>query len=585
MTDIIAKKASRLDGSKWGTITNFQAYFDGFTSRNTQTFVYANGRNQAVLCMEMILADSTGTRLTNDNSPTIEEVLNAIDIIDYNTGDVLGAGTVAGWSFTSVGNVFHKQLTVNPSTAEELDGTADGNNTLVNGLAKVVFYISCDDSALGETALLGVRVTPEDSDGFDGIPVENSKDGTFHKPVSLISRAPITYRLSDLEITGQRIRHPNEVDGTLAFTAGDDPDDGNYWRQFDYHITLSQSAMTRYGTHLYRTVLESDDAYYNEYSFGERRTGYFAYKGYFWSKNVYTDVNSTSPMVPNTRTTFPMSSRGISGKTATVTTEANKLFMTMFCSAGGGISFQYTKIPLIITLYDEYGNAGKFMVTSDELPTGGFDATAFTKLNFLTEFIEDTTPSTDGDDDGQCQLAFDPNAFGSSPAKAYPPFNILARLIKGVPLFCISSGDPHLIIKIANGEPVGYKMKYYICHQALGGFNAGTASPANHAAGDLICMSHKQVVNVDDGYEVGSIDLSEATDKQFYSLKPVWDTKCSVVIASTDGLTKQYFYLLSVSTATGVYGGWGKDLIISNMLHVTDGTKYFVNPTTTPSQI
>jgi hypothetical protein len=582
MTNINTKKASRLDDSEWAGLINFQAYFDGFTSRSTQTYVYANGRNQAVLCIELVLADGTGTRLTNANSPTIDEVLNAIDIIDYNTGDVLGAGTVAGWSFTSVGNAFHKQLIVNSSATEELDGTPDGNNTIANGLAKVVFYISCDDSALGETALLGVRVTPEDGDGIDGIPVENSKDGKFHKPVSLISRAPITYRLTDLEITGQRIRHPNEVDGTLAFTNGDDPDDGNYWRQFDYHIAFSQSAMSRYGTHLYRTVLESDDAYDNECSFGERRTGYFAYKGYFWPKNIYADVNSASPMAPNSRTTFPMSSRGISGKTATVTTEANKLFLTMFCSAGGGISFQYTKIPLIITLYDEYGNAGKFMVTADALPTGGFDATAFTKLNFLTEFIEDTTPSTDGDDDGQCQLAFDPNAFGSSPAKAYPPFKIMARLIKGVPLFCISSGDPHLIIKKANDEANGYKMKYYICHQALTGLDPNSASTVDSTAGDLICMSLHQAQNADNNFDIESIDLTKATAEQSVALKPVWDMQCSVVIAFTDPIIRHYCYLLSVSTYGGDYSGYAKDLIISNMLQVTYGTKYFVNPTTTP---
>jgi len=222
------------------------------------------------------------------------------------------------------------------------------------------------------------------------------------------------------------------------------------------------------------------------------------------------------------------------------------------------------------------------MVTADGLPTGGFDSNGFAKLNFLTEFIEDTTPSTDGDDDGQCQLAFDPNAFGSSPAKAYPPFNILARLINNVPLFCISSGDPHLIIKKANNEANGCKMKYFICHQALTGANSDTIAPADSPAGDLICMSLLQTQYGDSNANMKSIDLTEATTDNSVELKPVWDTQCSVVIAFTDPLKGHYCYLLSVSTAGGDYGGWAKDLIISNMLHVTDGTKYFVNPTTTP---
>lgn len=481
----------------------------------------------------MLLVDSNNKVLTNSNSPDINEFLKNISIIDYNTSLPLGRGKLQGWKASIISNPFHKEL---PPQAALFSGSGnaspDGINSIVDGIARVVFYISCDDTAEEETITLGFSVNIPSSDGFesDSTTVENSSAGKFNIPSYLNTKQSIHYNLQHLKITGQHIKRTWEVDGAISNPEGLDKDFNNYWRQFDYQIEFTDSTINRYQTHFYRAVLDAETPYANDtdYSFGERRVGFFAFKGYLWPSNIYDAVDGKPMGDPSNL--YTMSSRGISVNEARVTDQTDRLFLTLFCSTGGGISFQYVKKPLVFTIYDQYGNTGKFMLDPDKLPTGGYDPQAFAELNFLNTFTAYHQPETIGDDSGKCALK------SLSSTRFFGPYLecVTAEDDGENYLSYLYSSSSNVYVVLAASEDKGFNQPYFIYSKAK---EIPPTDYYPHVDADQ-CLDPRGKVRF---FATQSTDFSKAGKDQYVYLKPIWDKQGGVAIMSSDGkyLTKE----------------------------------------------
>jgi hypothetical protein len=436
----------------WSGLSGVTAAFGGNRSHIS---IYANGLHQAPLTLALALSSANNTRLTSSNEPSLQDVTGSLRLIDY----VSGVGLSADWNLAEP-NDFSKgsadiaagswdeavpQVLDEPAALEAVPSRLEAATT------SITYYLS--NSSRGQTndLSLGLTVTPTGSVIVKS--GEKADDGTWIgqlEPAPTISffqngqlqgtaaristLMPLDYsRAGMLSIQGCLVSHSGQNDDGPTTTAADIDDPGNYWRQWDYIVSVSNDVSHRYGTGITQCRLGASQSLPADYAFAERSNILYNYKAYFWPINV---CDAGGQALTST-STFTMQSTGSRPVTIDCSgVNQSCLYFTLFCAFGNASVGSFSVYPINVDVFDNFGNSGKFRLNAEAVPQ-----------QYDSETLESWQPFVPRKDDAQV------------PDQSQPGSNGNATLVSGsysgnVMLYTDKNGTYETLV-LGQGAPYG----------------------------------------------------------------------------------------------------------------------------------
>jgi len=342
---------------------------------------YANEKHQAVFHFKLGLKDADGKKLTPDNSPSVQAVIDSITIVDYFTEKPLGDS----FNITQQINKYAFQYpTATPAEVIECK--------IEDSCAYFTFCLTHQPITLA---------TAQYSIGFivnlpDGTVYKNTVDGDARAPIYLDAMQAPRHDSDNIEVvvSGTHVEHDGENDTGPQNPTGEEHE-GNSWRQFDYTLKL-QNKLTGEPMPLKGASIINSAAYASDYSFGERCSGVYSYKAYLWPINIY-DQNGVPFQGNNSTNTYDVvSDVGVKQQIKVIPID-DAVQLTLFCSLGNEMSCKFSSSPLAISMaIDVYGNGGSFInLDPSKLPLT-YDKDALTALNLTSLSAIDLKPTITG---------------------------------------------------------------------------------------------------------------------------------------------------------------------------------------------
>lgn len=376
----------------WQDVTDLLCQFRGNIS---PAVIYANGLHQAQLQIKMTLASSNdGTKLGNTNQPDIETVANRITFIDYVSRIAVGSSSLYGWKVSRTSNIYNKHFS-SQSIADI------GEDRVEDGIAYITYYLTCDSDQADKNVQLGLSIMPSGSENS----VTNCLDGDLQEPFSIQAQNQIIYSCNDLTITPQRVARSAEQDNYAT------EDHDNLWRQWDYQLRFSDDTFARYKTSLFRCLLKKPSDMMRLESnvpFSMVSNMFYHYAAYFWPTNVYDPSGAPLPSSDS----YPMSIGSEAKKTVQIPVNApDTLYFTLYAVFGNGGNCygnvarvgSYRFMTYQITLFDQYGNQGRFSITPSNIPSR-FNIEKFNNWQFITDGHLDSSSSDPGHFPGKVRI-------------------------------------------------------------------------------------------------------------------------------------------------------------------------------------
>jgi hypothetical protein len=356
----------------WTAVTALKGLF---ANGQLSNLIYGNGRSQAGLTLTMTLASYNNIQLGDNNSPPIDAVISATQLIEYMTKNQL----TDPWSYSTTSNGY---LGV-PDYSEDDSfqrGEDDGNG-VSNGVATITYYIT-SSSQKGSTPI-GAKIQPTGQliyataqMGNDGKtpkgglqaanPVYFATGTKDYQAPAIVAVAAIPYGDVDLKIIGSAIGH-GTTDDTRPIVSED-----NFWRQWNYTIMIDQTRSNRKNCTIKNCLLDPSASLTSDYAFAEQSNVIYDFKAYFWPNNV--SDSDGNPLASSG--SYDLKSQGAGPYGITVNPPAGQLMATLFCAFGNVSVGAYSFTSVGITIIDQFGNSGRFVLNTD---TGQFPQTYDTK--------------------------------------------------------------------------------------------------------------------------------------------------------------------------------------------------------------
>ena len=334
--------------------------------------IYKNSNHQAEYRASFVVASKFGTRLNKNNQPMIEEIIKRITLIDYDTKIPLGASSLQGVKYTLVSNEFEKEIVLSIGLVRDEDNY--GNHIDDNGNVIITWYITCDENNTPNLLRVGLKIAPS---GTDDIIYYALGEKQLDPPVTLQFIPAIHYGREDLSVFGEMIRHDGQSsdDDTLPKTLSDE----NFWRQWDYRLTIKDNEESR---KMFRCYLKEGGELPNNYAFSEVTNILYNNKAYFWPNNI----RNAQDQPLKEQKYYMVSSDGTPKReiNASGYTNKNSLYFTLYSSFGkvnsGGHDYRHIDFRLI----DQYGNSGEFSVMPENIPKN-YNSSVLGGVNFIRE--------------------------------------------------------------------------------------------------------------------------------------------------------------------------------------------------------
>jgi len=360
----------------WSEVGPISFNFDGLGQHDARAVrIYANGRHQAALKISITLLNASGQLLNPPDYPPISDVIKAIQLIDFDTRTPLGSGLMAQWAVDSTANAFNKHLPPANGRDDDLKATArdDSGNRIEHSVAYLTLYVRSQPTIMSYRVGLGMKIVPNGGEA-DSKPFFNSQGGNVSQPAYLQALENVIYSTSELSVSGVHDLHDGESDDALYNHYGPEIQ-GNYWRKWDYTVRLAARAD---GNRIFQCRVKS--ALPADCSFSSASNGVYAYKAYFWPRNVFDA--SGKPVQGADQPDFPLQAPGSSIEYASPPTDDDLLALTLFCTFGTIDAGAYSYTPVDLQIYDQFGNCGDFTLDPLRLPQG-YDVTTLPTLSFL----------------------------------------------------------------------------------------------------------------------------------------------------------------------------------------------------------
>jgi len=370
-------------GPAWAGVTKVEVNFVPGGGRVAS--IYQNGLHQAAIQVVLTLADAFGTVLTEHNYPTADEVLAAVQLVDFTTGGPYSTTEKPArgqFGFVEVGqtsNCFDKQI-------PEMSGLAparaaatpeDGQVTFAGGKATIYYYLVFNDQ--GGARLPGTTVGAVVNPGY---PYDGGQIRTFThagaadsaNTVMISSHGTAEYTLNDLTQSVVRQEGPYETDAGPHVYNGSEAA-GNCVRRWDATVSFGNS---RFGSDLFGAFLPSSSMLGPDDDHGARSTdgsvfydikrGAFQTRAYFWQDNNYLvsdEDYDNDAMDRGVSITAPAKTQDITLDGVETMTRASgltgKIGMTVAAGFGDLGQSAGTWKPTKFKLVDRYGNvAGEY---------------------------------------------------------------------------------------------------------------------------------------------------------------------------------------------------------------------------------
>lgn len=373
----------------WHGVSEYDIQYEG---QYTSAWIYANGVQQAKLLITLTLIDKNNKPLHDAEMPSAEDVDKVLTLLNYQTGEELidddkDKTTIGPWHYTRVENEWRHE-TVDAKWTYTPRSVAPSNS----GKIQLTYYVT--GNTPNTSIAFGFSITPtggqvtstgttDTATGIlEGQYTEPSpkltfsqQDTTFDTTCRLRTEQLPTYDVSSLSITGKHVDHTGENDTGPAGGNGTVDTDGNFWRQWDYSIALSQDMKTPDDSQLQlsKCVLDADGVQRmkgNDYCFASRANSYwYIYKGYLWPVNLTVDTTKGGPVVPATTKTGIMNAIGAQDQTYTFppATSPPTINFTLYMAFQGRTTNENRNDPFNVTLYDQFGNNQTYSFSNNNL--------------------------------------------------------------------------------------------------------------------------------------------------------------------------------------------------------------------------
>ncbi|MBK3744940.1 hypothetical protein G3A39_37725 [Paraburkholderia aspalathi] len=404
-TSIYSTPNQKSGRRSWAGISAMALSFDGST---TKAAIYANGLNQAKIFVTMTPTDGNGHGLNADNAPTAAYILNSVYIIDYfDKSEVERNSKKKGWSFSSDSNVFGKHTS--PLGAISL-GSALGssedfyysydaaNNVQLN----CSLYVTCDAGVADIQRTLGIKFEITDEKWGDPIvftcssgPTGSADVSNFSGCVVVTTKQPIQYTTNSLSITADNQSAAGQTDDWPSNDSGIETA-SNFWRIWNYKVNINQnlggqSIYKCVTSNLQKLVTLDDFGNISVDPFEKDFDGLYGFVAYCWPTNM-VDVNF-KPIDGSDLTNFDVSfADGASQSIVTsIDGDDNSIYLTIYGQFGGILEHRDTQKCIDFTIYDSFGNSGKFHLNTGSIPT------TYNKKDFSSAKLIADNPSKFGD--------------------------------------------------------------------------------------------------------------------------------------------------------------------------------------------
>lgn len=347
--------------SDWMDIANLNF---GSTSAAAPGRIFANGLHQAKLVISFELTDKAGNPVSASNSPSIDEVMASVDLVEYGTNRLINQagvtpveGSIPDWAWSRTANEWQK------TSLMQLDRDGGPDNWIDNGYAFLTYYLTA--AALPKTAQLQIGMVAYPR-GRNGPAVYNSATGsTWHQPAYVEALAPAVYTEDALTVDASLIIHEGMNDDGPMITEGFE-DAGNYWRQWNYSVRLSAPGQAQLAPPvIHRCLRISDIPLAPDFSFSSRSESLYNYKAYLWPNNV-SDANGTP--LPGGGPEQTVQSTGTASHSIAVPDEPATLYFTLYAAFGNLSVKSHVFSAVRLVIYDQYGNASNFYLDAISIP-------------------------------------------------------------------------------------------------------------------------------------------------------------------------------------------------------------------------
>jgi hypothetical protein len=374
--------ASYAFSNAWHGISSATIDYDaGYHS----AWIYANGTQQAKVIVNLTLVDKYGQPLTSDQMPTQDVVYGATTLLSYDTVQALGTGSLSMWTCGRTANEYSKETPT--GTFRRAQPRADDDD----GTVTLTYYVSCNQATSDLTFGLWIKPTG------GAVILTGNTDQTTHLPTAtyvngcpakiyasghtqldqqtrLSTRVPPIYTLDLLDVVANPNPHADENDHGPAGSVNAADKEGNYWRQWDYTITISTNPQkNRYGGFLFKCVLAGDSDYdqltSNSYCFAETANPtFYTYKAYLWPVNIDDAEGNPLPLGGGTAT---MNAVGAQDQTYTFPPAGGTplfLNVTLYMSFAGRPTTVDNDNPVNVMFYDNFGTRAHYRFDGTSLP-------------------------------------------------------------------------------------------------------------------------------------------------------------------------------------------------------------------------
>lgn len=361
----------------WQDVAQLTASFNS----NPSATIYANGLHQAVYRLSFVLASASGTRLNTHNQPTLQDVISQVKLIDFYSKNELGTGSLSAVHYSRTPNIYQKNLEFSNIPSETI--VDDNSDHINNGVVFLTYYITCDPEKILDILQTGVAITP----GNSSKTIYNASGEKFNIPVTLKLMQAVNYNSNLISLQGKHSIHPGESenDQELANPGGIEPA-GNFWRQWDYTLKLQDNIDN---LRLFQCILDTNSTLPSDYVFASRSNVIYNNQAYFWPNNVH-DANGNSLPSQNT---YTVKSPGTPEQKINIPADENTmLYFTIYSTFGHINSGGYKYHPVNFSLYDQYGNSGKFSISPIDIPLI-YNYETIANLNFIKDGFTTAQPS------------------------------------------------------------------------------------------------------------------------------------------------------------------------------------------------
>jgi hypothetical protein len=348
----------------WTSATDVNAVLP---SGRSFVIIYANGLSQAKVILTIDLASFNNVDLKDSNSPSIDSVIAKTTIVNFSTKNEI----TSPWAYSTTDNGYlpTPDTGFTPRASRRRQKDANG---VTDGVATIAYFITNDSHSGGTIITVGAKIQPTGQiiyatgdKAADGTPIGGLKaadpvyfatGSTFnHSPPAVSLRQDVPYVDGSLKITGMVVNHADTSDTQPVMK------EGNFWRQWDHTIMVDQSRPQRAGCIIKNCLLDSGTPLPADYAFGEMSNVLYDYKAYFWPNNVSDSKGNPLPR----QSSYQIQSAGAGPYTIGVQAGPGTLKATLFCAFGNVSVGSFNFVPIGMTVIDQFGNSGRFVLNID----------------------------------------------------------------------------------------------------------------------------------------------------------------------------------------------------------------------------